>query len=120
LRRRRNIPKSVTWLVLNHSGHAIRVDRILQSLPYALNVPTKRVEQMAKQLNIRGNFVVSGAEAAGPGLFGTTGLSGVSDFATHKPQWGVTAFCKPSFKADEYGVRRASDATRGCEFGRSE
>ena len=30
------------------------------------------------------------------------------------------AFCKPSFKADAYGVRRASYATKGCEFGRSE
>lgn len=29
-------------------------------------------------------------------------------------------FCKPSFKADAYGVRRASYATKGCEFGRSE
>ena len=31
-----------------------------------------------------------------------------------------TAFCKPSFKVDAYGVRRASYASRGCEFGRSE
>ncbi|MDP1582334.1 MAG: hypothetical protein Q8M18_02785 [Bradyrhizobium sp.] len=30
------------------------------------------------------------------------------------------AFCKPKFSADAYGVRRASYATRGCEFGRSE
>jgi hypothetical protein len=30
------------------------------------------------------------------------------------------AFCKPTFKADEYGVRRASYAKQGCEFGRSE
>jgi hypothetical protein len=30
------------------------------------------------------------------------------------------AFCKPAFKADEYGVRRASYAKRGCEFGLSE
>jgi len=30
------------------------------------------------------------------------------------------AFCKPSFKADAYGVRRASYTTKGCEFGRSE
>ena len=30
------------------------------------------------------------------------------------------AFCKPTFKADEYGVRRASYAKKGCEFGRSE
>jgi hypothetical protein len=29
-------------------------------------------------------------------------------------------FCKPVFKADEYGVRRASYAKKGCEFGRSE
>ena len=29
-------------------------------------------------------------------------------------------FCKPVFKADEYGVRRASYAKAGCEFGRSE
>jgi hypothetical protein len=30
------------------------------------------------------------------------------------------AFCKPKFSADAYGVRRASYATKGCEFGRSE
>lgn len=30
------------------------------------------------------------------------------------------AFCKPKFKADQYGVRRASYAVKGCEFGRSE
>ena len=29
-------------------------------------------------------------------------------------------FCKPTFKADEYGVRRASYAKAGCEYGRSE
>lgn len=29
-------------------------------------------------------------------------------------------FCKPVFRADEYGVRRASYAKAGCEFGRSE
>lgn len=29
-------------------------------------------------------------------------------------------FCKPKFQADEYGVRRASYAVKGCEFGRSE
>jgi hypothetical protein len=29
-------------------------------------------------------------------------------------------FCKPTFKADEYGVRRASYAKKGCEFGLSE
>ncbi len=30
------------------------------------------------------------------------------------------AFCKPKFSADAFGVRRASYAARGCEFGRSE
>jgi hypothetical protein len=30
------------------------------------------------------------------------------------------AFCKPTFRADEYGVRRAAYAKQGCEFGRSE
>ena len=30
------------------------------------------------------------------------------------------AFCKPSFKADPYGVRRATYAVNGCEFGRSD
>jgi hypothetical protein len=29
-------------------------------------------------------------------------------------------FCKPTFKADKYGVRRASYVHRGCEFGQSE
>jgi hypothetical protein len=146
---------------------------------------------MAIQSSFRGNFTGSGAKAAGSGRFGTIELSGVSDFATHKPQRGINlkklamiaalvacaspafaesfvssshcrysryygysncretwtkipdpvrnleqerldtialqkedakwaAFCKPSFKADEYGVRRASYTARGCEFGRSE
>jgi hypothetical protein len=30
------------------------------------------------------------------------------------------AFCKPKFRADEYGVHRASYAKKGCEFGRTE
>jgi hypothetical protein len=30
------------------------------------------------------------------------------------------AFCKPTFRTDQYGIRRASYAERGCEFGRSE
>ena len=30
------------------------------------------------------------------------------------------AFCKPRFTADDFGVRRASYALKGCEFGRSE
>jgi len=29
-------------------------------------------------------------------------------------------FCKPKFRTDEYGIRRASYAVSGCEFGRSE
>jgi hypothetical protein len=29
-------------------------------------------------------------------------------------------FCKPVFRADEYGVRRASYAKKGCEFGQNE
>ena len=40
--------------------------------------------------------------------------------ASQKEDAKWTAFCKPSFKADEHGVRRASYATPGCEFGRSE
>jgi len=30
------------------------------------------------------------------------------------------AFCKPTFKADEYGIRRASYAEKGCDVGRNE
>jgi hypothetical protein len=30
------------------------------------------------------------------------------------------AFCKPTFRTDRYGIRRASYAQRGCEFGRTE
>src|ERR1700719_3841774 len=33
-------------------------------------------------------------------------------------QW--EAFCKPTFKADEYGIRRASYAAKGCDVGRNE
>jgi hypothetical protein len=29
-------------------------------------------------------------------------------------------FCRPKFRTDEYGMRRASYAKSGCEFGRSE
>jgi hypothetical protein len=149
---------------------------------------------MAIQSNFRDNSIASSAKAAGPRRFGTVGLSGVSDFATHRadqPRWAsalkklaMTAalvacaspalaesftstsnckfsrfygydncrttsttipdpvrnpeqerldalarqqedakwatFCKPTFKADAYGVRRASYAAKGCEFGRSE
>jgi hypothetical protein len=39
-------------------------------------------------------------------------------FQKENAKW--EAFCKPTFKADEYGVRRASYAKQGCEFGRSE
>jgi hypothetical protein len=31
-----------------------------------------------------------------------------------------TAFCKPTFALDEFGVHRASYAKNGCEFGRTE
>lgn len=149
---------------------------------------------MAIRSNFGGNFIASGAAAARRGLFGTIGLSGVSDFATHiddEPQRRMAwkklamtaalvacaspalagslvstshckysryygydscrttwtkipdpvrnleqerldelaaqkedakwdAFCKPTFKADAFGVRRASYARKGCEFGRSE
>jgi hypothetical protein len=30
------------------------------------------------------------------------------------------AFCRPTFKADRYGIRRASYAAKGCDVGRSE
>ncbi len=30
------------------------------------------------------------------------------------------AFCKPTFRTDQFGVRRAIYAAQGCEFGRSE
>jgi hypothetical protein len=173
---------------------ATALDRILQSLPWELNLLTKRVKQMAIRSNFGGNFIARGAAAAWRGLFGTIGLSAVSDFATHgdgKPQRRMTlkklamtaavvacecpalagshvstshckyspyygydscrttwttipdpvrnpeqerldelaaqkedakweAFCKPAFKADAFGVRRASYARKGCEFGRSE
>ena len=38
--------------------------------------------------------------------------------AKENEKW--TAFCKPTFARDEYGVHRASYAKTGCEFGRSE
>lgn len=38
--------------------------------------------------------------------------------AKENEKW--TAFCKPTFARDEYGVHRASYAVTGCEFGRSE
>jgi hypothetical protein len=31
-----------------------------------------------------------------------------------------SAFCKPTFTLDDFGVHRASYAKTGCEFGRSE
>jgi len=30
------------------------------------------------------------------------------------------AFCKPTFKTDQYGIRRASYAAKGCDVGRTE
>jgi len=47
---------------------------------------------MAIQSNFRGNLTASGEKTAGPGRFGTGGLSGLSDFATHpddKRRWGT-------------------------------
>ncbi len=38
--------------------------------------------------------------------------------STQDEKW--EAFCKPSFETDEYGVRRASYARKGCDVGRSE
>src|SRR3990170_3743443 len=38
---------------------------------------------MAIQANFGGNCIRGNTKAAGPDDFGTTGLSGVSDFATH-------------------------------------
>jgi hypothetical protein len=38
----------------------------------------------------------------------------------HKEDAKWEAFCKPAYTADEYGVRHASYATKGCEFGQSE
>ncbi|MFH1343198.1 MAG: hypothetical protein ABIL01_18630 [Pseudomonadota bacterium] len=179
-------------LTIPDGGAAL--DRILQSLPHDMNLLTKRVVQMAIQSNFRGIFTARGAEPAVPHRFGTSGLSGVSDFATHpdgRRRWGTSlkklvmaialiacaspapaetlvatshckysryygydncrttwtklpapvrdpeqerldaialqkedakweAFCKPKFSTDAFGVRRASYATRGCEFGRSE
>lgn len=149
---------------------------------------------MAIRVNFGGNCIENGKQATGRDVFGTTGLSGVSDFATHadeEPRGGTAwrklamivvlvacaspasaeslvsstsckysryygydncrtiwtripaavrnpeqerldalalqkedakweAFCKPKFRADEFGVRRATYATQGCEFGRSE
>jgi hypothetical protein len=149
---------------------------------------------MARQSNFRGILAASGGNTAGPGRFGTSELSDVSNFATRpdaKRRWGTAlrpfavivalvacaspvladtlvatsnckysryygydncrttwrkipapvrnpeqerldaialqkedekweAFCKPKFNADAFGVRRASYAARGCEFGRSE
>jgi hypothetical protein len=44
----------------------------------------------------------------------------VDAIALQKEDEKWMAFCKPSFRADEFGVRRASYTLRGCEFGRSE
>ncbi len=68
-------------LTIPDGGAAL--DRILQSLPHDVNLLTKRVMQMAIQSNFRGNFTARGENTAGPDRFGTSGLSGVSDFATH-------------------------------------
>lgn len=40
--------------------------------------------------------------------------------AREKEREKWTAFCKPTFARDEYGIHRASYAKSGCEFGRSE
>jgi len=38
---------------------------------------------MAIPANFHGNLIANDEKAPGAGLFGTTGLSGMSDFATH-------------------------------------
>ncbi|HET7887119.1 MAG TPA: hypothetical protein VFL62_12900 [Bradyrhizobium sp.] len=38
----------------------------------------------------------------------------------HKEDLKWEAFCKPKFRTDAYGMRRASYTRSGCEFGRSE
>ena len=45
---------------------------------------------------------------------------GQDAIARQKEEAKWKEFCKPVFRADEYGVRRASYAKAGCEFGRSE
>lgn len=77
-------------LTIPDGGAAL--DRILQSLPHDVNLLTKRVVQMAIRSNFRGDFAASGEKPAEPGRFGTSELSGVSDFATrpdHQRRWGT-------------------------------
>ena len=40
--------------------------------------------------------------------------------ARHEEDVKWEEFCKPKFRTDAYGIRRASYTERGCEFGRSE
>ena len=83
----------ITGSLLTIPDGQAALDRILQSLPGDVNLLTKRVKQMAIRSNFGGNSFAAGGEAAWPGRFGTTGLSGVSDFATHtddRPQWRTT------------------------------
>ena len=81
---------TASLLTIPDGGAAL--DRILQSLPHDVDLLTKRVVQMAIQLNFRGNFTANSGNTAEPGRFGTSELSGVSDFATHpggKRRWGT-------------------------------
>jgi hypothetical protein len=93
-------------------------------LTHDVNLSTKRVKQMAIWTNIGGSCIPGGGEAAARDVFGTTGLSGVSDFATNpdaRPLRRMTLKAlAAAFKADEFGVRRASRAARNCEFSRGE
>jgi hypothetical protein len=60
------------------------LDRILQLLARGVDFSMKHVGNMAIRFDFHGDFSANDAKTAGPGLFSTTGLSRVSDFATRR------------------------------------
>jgi len=47
-------------------------------------------------------------------------LERMDAIAQNKQDEKWEAFCKPTFKTDQYGIRRATYAEKGCDVGRSE
>jgi len=62
----------------------IALDRILQTLEPHRRIARRRCGRMTMESDFRWGLRLNGARAAAPVLFGTTGPSGVSAFATAK------------------------------------
>jgi len=69
-------------ITVAHFKRDVTLDRILQKLGPYRRSSRRRCGRMTIRSHFRWDFLASGAKAAALVLFGTTGLSGVSAFAT--------------------------------------